>query len=545
MIRNRRLFTLDPAPLTTRERSRVFIGARKMHLSHGLTLLRIAFLLGAMLYIAGCATVSAEKQIDQSIAHVEQATGVNPQWHAPWDDAPPVWDGQSILELEEAVALALRNNRELRADMEMIGQANADLVQAGLLQNPRFNFMAMFPDGGGRSMLRSSGFPLQALQDLWLRPARKEVAAAQLQQAVLRVADRAVETVAEVKRVYARIQFAQRAIELIRANMEIVEQTRRLVQTQQSAGKATLVEVSVPRIRYLRLQSELLTMDAEYRSQKRQLLMLMGFAKANDAWSVTPIHELDEEMPAPPEEETLLALAEESRLDLQAAKWTLGAAQHQVELMRREAWPEVMVGLSFERAPSAGSQGESVWGQAGNTLASAAQGAAPGPYVPYSANEREPTWMVGPMIDFELPIFDQNQAQIARAVHEYRQRYAEYDGQRQTIAAQVRETKVMYEQAYEQVLFFRDAILPEVERNLEVVRESYRAGREEVTIVLQVQEDLIMTRLAALGFVRDLLINHAELEREVGGRLEPDDTAARPEPRSAVEAPAHAPDESD
>jgi outer membrane protein TolC len=139
------------------------------------------------------------------------------------------------------------------------------------------------------------------------------------------------------------------------------------------------------------------------------------------------------------------------------------------------------------------------------------------PCVPYSANEREVKWTIRPMIDFELPIFDQNQAQIARAYHEYRQRYAEYDGRRQAITAEVRETKVMYEQAYEQVRFFRDAILPEVERNLEVVRESYRAGREDVTIILQVQEDLIMTRLSALGFLRDLLINRAELERQVGG----------------------------
>src|SRR3972149_2391986 len=95
---------------------------------------------------------------------------------------------------QEALVLALRNNRELRADLEMIGKANADLVQAGLLQNPVINFMAMFPDGGGRAMLRSNALPLQPLQDLWLIPAREKVATAQLQQAVLRVADRAVET---------------------------------------------------------------------------------------------------------------------------------------------------------------------------------------------------------------------------------------------------------------------------------------------------------------------------------------------------------------
>jgi cobalt-zinc-cadmium efflux system outer membrane protein len=470
--------------------------------------------------LGGCATIEPTTKIGESIDLVEKQTGVRPEWLAPWDDAPPPWDGQSVLSVDQALILALRNNRELRADLETIGQANADLVQAGLLQNPRSNFMAMLPEGGGRAMLRSSGFPLQPLQDLWLRPARQEVAAAELQQAVLRVADRAVQIAAEVKRVYAMIQYAQRATELLQANMDLVDQTHRLVQTQQAAGKATLVEVNVPRIRSLRLRSELLTTEAEYRRLKRQLLMLMGFATAGDAWTVTSIHELDEPVAPPPSEEQLLATAEDHRLDLQAARWAVTAAQEEIELHRREGWPDVAVGLGFERAPAP---------------------ETPSPDPESSQNEtRMVDWTVGPMIDVELPIFDQNRAQVAKAFHVFRQRCAEYDARRQSVAATVREASVMSAQAYDQVKFFREAILPEVERNLEVVRESYRAGREEVTILLQVQEDVLMTRLNALAFLRDLLVNRAELERAVGGRFEasPGGATREPEERSDEETRA-------
>ena len=474
--------------------------------------------------LVGCATIRPDVKIEEAVDLVEQRVGDRPAWSAPWDELPPAWDGQSTLGVNEAVALALRNNRELRADLEMIGQTNANLVQAGLLQNPRFNFMAMFPEGGGRSMLRSAGFPVQALQELWLIPARKEVATAELQQAVLRVADRAVETAAEVKRIYARVQYAQRAIELIRANMDIVEQSRRLIQTQQATGKATLVEVNVAWIRYLRLQSELLAMEAEYRSLKRQLLMQMGFATSTDAWTVTPMHELEEEIEPPSTEEALMVMAEEHRLDLQAAEWTMTAAGRQIELMRREGWPEVAVGLTFERSPAPRSQNPTVAGRLGNSVAQGLQGGASRsePTMPFGPKARDLKYVTGPMIDFELPIFDWNQAQIAKAFHQYKQRWAEYEARRQSIASKVRETAVMYQQAYEQVRFFREAILPEVERNLEVVRESYRAGREEVTIFLQIQEDVIMTRLNALAFLRDLHVNRAELERQVGGRLTPD-----------------------
>jgi hypothetical protein len=98
--------------------------------------------------LVGCATIRPDVKIEEAVDLVEQRVGDRPAWSAPWDELPPPWDGQSTLGVNEAVALALRNNRELRADLEMIGQTNANLVQAGLLQNPRFNFMAMFPEGG-------------------------------------------------------------------------------------------------------------------------------------------------------------------------------------------------------------------------------------------------------------------------------------------------------------------------------------------------------------------------------------------------------------
>ncbi len=475
------------------------------------------------LALSGCAAPNADNHVRRAAELVETHTGERPAWHAPWDESPPPWDGATMLGCDEAVALALRNNRELRADLETIGQADADLLQAGLLQNPRLNFMVMFPETGGRAMLRSAGFPMQALQDLWLRKPRQQAADAELQRIILRVADRAVEAAAEVKSLYARIQFAQRAIELIRENMDVVEQARRLILTQQAAGKATSVEASVAHIRYLRLQSDLMATEAEFRSLKRRLLLMIGFPAATDAWQVRPAHELHEPLSPLPDEPALVAGAQERRLDLQASEWMARAAEHDFLLARREAWPEVAVGLTFERSPAPRSQNQQLAGRLGNAAVQTAAGSTPeaAPLAPFAPGARDVDWMVGPMFEVELPLFDRNQAQIARALHVLRQRLSEYDAARQRITAAVRESAVMYTQALEQVRFFREVILPEVQRNLEVVRESYRAGREDVTVFLQVQEDLIMTRLNTLTFLRDALVTLAELERQLGGRLEP------------------------
>ncbi len=484
-----------------------------------------------MLSVGGCATLNSDRKVQEAIDLVEQHTGHQPAWTVPWDEAAPAWDGQSVLRLDEAVALALRNNRDLRADLETIGQADAELVQAGLLQNPRFNFMMMFPDGGGRSMLRSSALPMQPLQDLWLIPARQEVARAELQQAVLRVADRAIETAAAVKKAYTHLQYTQRAVELIRDNMQVVDQSTRIIEIRQVSGQAGQVEVNLSRIRHMRLQSDLLAMEAEHRARQRELLMLMGLAAASDEWQVEPVHEIDDALTGPVDETGLLSLATSQRLDLQAAEWTVEAATRRIELMRREGWPELALGFTFERAPGPRSRNLGIPGRLGNA---AAQGVANGlagmppetsvPMAgPFGVTRRDVTYTLGPMIEMELPLFDQNQAQVAKALHEYRRSLAEYEARVQEVTRMVRETSVMNGQAYEQVRFYRESILPAVERNLSVARQAFIAGQEDLTIYLQVQEDLIMTRLKILEFLRDYLVGRAELERQVGGRLAIDD----------------------
>lgn len=202
--------------------------------------------------------------------------------------------------------------------------------------------------------------------------------------------------------------------------------------------------------------------------------------------------------------------------------------------MRREGWPDLALGFTFERAPAPRSQNPGLAGQAANAavqgVSNAIMGMPPTPPMaaPFSPKMREVTYTMGPMLEMEIPIFDYNQAQAAKAVHEFRQRVAEYEARFQEIARMVRETLVMYAQAHEQVRFYRDSILPAAERNVALARQSYVAGREELTVYLQAQEDLLMTRLKLLEFYRDCLVNRAELERQVGGRLVRPGPATRP-----------------
>ena len=497
--------------------------------------LRVALSLISLAF-AGC-TSNPKAKIDEAADLAEQRRGQRPAWTEAPEAVPPDWSTAVVLPMDETVALALRNNRTLRADLEMIGQADAELLQASLMQNPMISFMVMFPDGGGRSMLRGTGIPIQPLQDLWLIPFRKKAATAMLQQAVLRVADRAIETAATVKAAYVKLQYTQRAIALLQENMRLAEQSAQLVQSRQVAGQATQVAYNLAHIRYQRLRSELLTMESEYRTLQRELLALVGFAGAPDRWTVQPVHEMQDELRPPRGEDALVALGAAQRLDLKAAEWSTQAAEQRIALMRAEGLPDLALGFSFERAPATrAARGPTIPARVGNATAQAlanqvygvkpmAQAPALAPWQP---KIREVKWTLGPMIDLEIPLFDQNQAQVAKAMHEYNQKLAEYEGRVQDATRDIRAAQVRQQQAVEQVRFYRTEIMPEVQRNLELAQQAFITGQEGLTVYLQAQDDLIMTRRTILEFLRDYYLSGVELERAVGGRIGTDPAALSP-----------------
>lgn len=475
--------------------------------------------------LMGCTKHRPGAEVHEAMNLVEQRTGKRPDWSAAWS-GPASTQLASVLTQQEALSAGLLNNRELRADLETIAQADADLLQAGLFMNPMLNFMIMFPDGGGRSMLRANGLPMIPLQDLWMIPSRKKAAKAQLQQTVLRVADRAIGIAADVHTVYARLQYTQRARELIRDNMQVVDQSTRIIRARLAAGEATQVEANMSQVRYLKLKSELIGLDAEHRRAQRELLMLMGVAEAGDGWTVEPIGDPKAQTLVDYDETELLSLAVEMRLDLKAAEWEILAAQHEIDQMHAEIFKRLSVGLGLERAAAMRSNNQKLAGRVGNIAAGGltdrlmGMPSTPMPMAPFEPKMRQMDWMLGPMLDMELPLFDQNQARIAKAESIYRQRTAQYESLAQEVTRMVRDKLVMLKQAQEQVAFYRDSVMPLVEQNLDVARRSYIAGKEELTVYLGVQEDLLMTRLKELEFYRDYLIARAELEREVGGRLE-------------------------
>src|SRR5262245_47023875 len=100
------------------------------------------------------------------------------------------------LTVENAVQLALLNNRTLQATYEELGISQAAVVQAGLLSNPVFEGDVRFPEGGGALGIELS--LVQSFLDVFYIPLRKRIAENAFEAAKLRVAGAVLDLAGEV-----------------------------------------------------------------------------------------------------------------------------------------------------------------------------------------------------------------------------------------------------------------------------------------------------------------------------------------------------------
>jgi cobalt-zinc-cadmium efflux system outer membrane protein len=433
----------------------------------------------ALAAFTGCQTTAYDAEIQEAVGEVQRRTGWKPEWSAPWADQLPAWDGKAPLSLAKAATAALQSNRQIRADVEMIGVARADYVQAGLLPNPVLSVVFGFPSGGGSPMV-TAGIG-QEVAALWLLPSRVEAASADLRQAVLRVSSNALELVSQVQQSHRRIGYQQIALRLLSENEKVLKQAQTLAMSKLRAGTGTQLDVNRIRADQLANQSETIATQLELDNEKRRLLELMGMADRGTEWTAeeTPV-EADGALV----ESQVIELARQQRLDVLAAEWSIKARTQRLREENLGVLPELELGAELERNP-----------------------------------DESPKHRAGPDLSIELPIFDQNQARIAAARAELRKSIAEHGAVQQQAIREVRQAFVSYAQAAKLVAFYREQVIPLHESNLRLAEAGFTAGEQDLTALLDVQRELIDARLKLAGFERDHGVAEADLSRAAGGAL--------------------------
>jgi len=160
----------------------------------------------ALAVITGCAQVPKEAGFGDVQKLVNQKMDYRLYWNqGSTADEQAAGAIDSLLKeelgVDGAVQIALLNNQHLQAVYEDLGVTQADVVEAGLLENPVFFGQVRFPDRSPR--MSNLEFEVsQNFLNILMLPARKKLAAMQFEEAKLRVADAVLKLAADVRKAY-------------------------------------------------------------------------------------------------------------------------------------------------------------------------------------------------------------------------------------------------------------------------------------------------------------------------------------------------------
>lgn len=455
------------------------------------------FITAALLGVAGCASLDPKPDIDRAAKSVTDRTGVAITWGEPSTDRPEVWNGVSPLSVDQALMIALSNSREIRSEVELIAAGRADLVQAGLLPNPVLSLTMRFPfdpvEGGtfvGVSLV-------EQFTTLWLRGPRMRAADARLNQTVLTVSDKALRLAADVKSSHARLVYGQRGVALTEKSLDMLHRSVEALQGRVDAGEGTSLDVRRGRQRLAALQSELVRQQRDLASERRRLLELMGLATADADWLASDNGDLPRPiLPSDLTEDAVMKLAVGQRLDVAASRELADASAADLTEQERSRLSDLAAGVDFER-------------------------------------DVDGAKTIGPTFDIQIPIFDFNQARIARAGSVARSALDSFEAATQQAVSQARVAYIETTATAQLATTYRDEVLSLAEGNIAPAEGALRAGEADVTVLLDAQNELIEARKALNDLDAEAALARIALEYAVGGRLATPSTDAQPAPSAA------------
>ena len=437
-----------------------------------------------LLLLVGCASVKTGQEWREFQEIAKERTNQELLWEKSEEEQVAIRkDVDELLadglSRQEAVRIALLNNRLLQSTFEELGVSKSDLVQAKLLSNPSLGavFRFLISSGSGTNIDADGFFPIS---DLWQIPFRKKAAAAQMEATTMRVGQMVIDTAAEAKRAYDAVYYFSEAKketeEILKRFMEIADR----VVIRRDFGFVSDLDIYLAQAMVAEVEIELARFEAELAIARSHLNRVLALGPGQIG------HEIrggDVEEPAQlPALEGAIEYALEHRPDVEMARLRVQKAERTLKLEKARILKHVALGVSYERDPD-------------------------------SAD------VLGPGFDIQLPIFDQNQAQIAKAQYRIRQARKSL----QALEGQVREEvtrdmeRINLHQTW--VHRFREKIIPLREKAIGYAERWVNAMQLNRLYLLEAQRGLLQSRREYLEAIMERQHALVDLELHMGGKL--------------------------
>jgi len=432
--------------------------------------------------LTGCASVDLRAGFPEVSAVVEERAATKIVWNRGNElDLEAAEKLRALLRkkftADDAVQIAMLNNRNLQAIYSDLGLAQAELVQAGLFRNPILDAAVLFPLSGVRPDLQLT-VVISFLDALYV-PLRKRVAAARFEEAKLRVTGAVLDLGAQVRRAFHEHQANEQMLELRQTIVQALTASWEVSRRLHEAGNVTDLDLARDRAAAETSKLVLRSVEIAARQSREHLNDLMG------TWGEQTVWEIDGRLPDIPAEPLpvngLERVALSRSIDLSQARQRIITAGQQLGYDRATALiPETDLGVGAER---------------------------------------EEGWKVGPVLSVPIPLFDQGQARVGRAVAELRRSQQEYYALAVRVRATARAVRDRMLGAQDRALYYRDILLPLQERIVNEAQLQYNAMQIGIFHLLRDRERQIETGVAYVEALREYWLARADLLHISSGRL--------------------------
>lgn len=380
---------------------------------------------------------------------------------------------------DAAVQIALLNNPLIQASFEDLGIAQADLVEAGLLQNPVFEGFVRFPSQGSFST-NAEFSVMQGFLNVFLIPLRKKVAATELEKSQLRVANIVLDLAFDVQETYFRLQAEEKKFDFLKQLVEGEHASFLLAKAQCEAGSINVLELQDYETSYLKAKLEMSDSETAIVGLRKTMNTQLGLRASESSWH------LRKELPEMPANEIVTEAVEQ-----QALERRLDLAQARLEVKRiaefgatKEWWaytdPEI--GISGER-------------------------------------DSDGAHVLGPAVSFALPFFNHGQADRARAFAMLKQSQHRLHALEIDVLAEVRAGAKQLNIHRNRVELFRKEYLPLQESILASSQRYYNVMGLSVYTLLQKKRAELRAQIDYTSSLSDYWLSRVALDRTVGGVL--------------------------
>jgi outer membrane protein TolC len=435
----------------------------------------------AALELVGCAGFSTDGGFGPVANATRAQLGKDLEWPRSGDERAKVRKRvEDLLALpvgaDEAVQIALLNNRMLQADFEQLGISEADLVQSGRLANPRFD-MRHAVGGGQYDIEETLTFNVLSLLTLGYAQGIEKRRFAQTQNAVvLQVLQLANDT----RAAYFSAVAARESVAYLGRVNAVAETSAELSHRMVSAGNWNRLDQSREQVFHMEAAQSLARSRLHEDAAREKLIRLMGLDGSPDGGPpavllAAHLPEMPAAIESPPDVEAAVL---NNRLDLRLMRLQLDELAHRLKLTRATRFIDVL-----DVGPTRIRQGT-----------------------------REDPYITGYVFSFEVPIFDSGGARIRKSEAVYAQAVDRFAQAALDARSQIRQAYGNYRATFELARQLRDEAAPLYRVVAEQNLLRYNASLISIFELLADARQRVMDADQYIQSVRDFWIAKTEFD---------------------------------